>query len=396
MCLVGLGSRFGRATSGQICTGLVLTLVAVSVASCFRWKIVPPVDYSIPASVVVPFGTPATVDRSHDFGALFSTTLAHMREAESEQKTRDPRGWAHCGDYLVGCQDVDPAPSLPPIPQDVQILLVPGIFGKCLEDLGVRVLNDAARHLAKAPHNLTLVIADVKGIGDSEENAEILATLVRRDPTARFIVVGYSKGAPDSLEMLRLYPDVRRQVVALVTVAGAVGGTRLADRPDAEAGQSLVKFLAQFPGDLNEKCGVGNGQGLASLKRGLRMRRLQEFVQLKLSIPAYSLVAISTPATTSKALTSGWNTLASYSMDEDSQVVAEESIVPGGTFLGRAVADHWAVALPFADTKQPFHDLALTFVDRNRPYPREALLEAIVQFVHADLRRGIASERIRP
>ena len=56
---------------------------------------------------------------------------------------------------------------------------------------------------------------------------------------------------------------------------------------------------------------------------------------------------------------------------------------PGGLFLGTALGDHWAVALPFAEA----HDSALDrLVDHNR-YPRTALLEALVRFVTSDLVR---------
>jgi hypothetical protein len=200
-------------------------------------------------------------------------------------------------------------------------------------------------------------------------------------------VVGYSKGAPDLLEMLRLYPDVRGQVAALVTIAGAVAGTRLAEGPSAGAGQALVDFFGRFPGGVAESCGIGNAQGISSLRRGVSHDRLEGYLKAGLSIPVYSLVAVSTPQTTSKVLKPSWDTLAAYSIDQDSQVVTDEGIVPGGAFLGQALGDHWAVALPFDDVRPPNHDLVLGLVDHNKPYPREALLEAVIRLVHADLRK---------
>ena len=71
--------------------------------------------------------------------------------------------------------------------------------------------------------------------------------------------------------------------------------------------------------------------------------------------------------------------LARYSQDQDSQVVAEEGILPGADFLGIAKGDHWALAVPFSDHPDPAIRKA---VDRNR-FPRVALLEALVRFVYA-------------
>jgi hypothetical protein len=62
-------------------------------------------------------------------------------------------------------------------------------------------------------------------------------------------------------------------------------------------------------------------------------------------------------------------------------VIADDAVVPGGTFLGIARADHWAIALPFDEIADPVkRRRALRWVDKN-VYPRTALLEAIVRFV---------------
>jgi hypothetical protein len=56
----------------------------------------------------------------------------------------------------------------------------------------------------------------------------------------------------------------------------------------------------------------------------------------------------------------------------------------GGAFLGTALGDHWAVALPFSEVHNPIFD---GVVDRNR-FPRTALLQAMVRFVVNDLGSG--------
>ncbi len=71
-----------------------------------------------------------------------------------------------------------------------------------------------------------------------------------------------------------------------------------------------------------------------------------------------------------------WRMVARFSMDQDSQVVAEESVPPGAVFLGRALGDHWAVAFPVERLQGVVRWAHL--VDRNR-YPRVALAEAALR-----------------
>ena len=48
-------------------------------------------------------------------------------------------------------------------------------------------------------------------------------------PTGTIVAMGYSKGAPDLLHALQMYPDEMSQLSAVITWAGAVGGSYLAD-----------------------------------------------------------------------------------------------------------------------------------------------------------------------
>ena len=59
------------------------------------------------------------------------------------------------------------------------------------------------------------------------------------DGPPRVVLVGYSKGAPDILEAIVNYPEIRPRVAAVVSAAGAVGGSPLAN--DAEQYQAVVE-----------------------------------------------------------------------------------------------------------------------------------------------------------
>lgn len=57
--------------------------------------------------------------------------------------------------------------------------------------------------------------------------------------------MGYSKGTPDILEAIVSYPELEARVAAVVSIAGAVGGSPLANN----ATQGQANMLALFPDD---------------------------------------------------------------------------------------------------------------------------------------------------
>ncbi len=162
---------------------------------------------------------------------------------------------------------------------------------------------------------------------------------------------------------------------ALITVAGAVGGSRLPD--------GIPKALSSILGGINIPLPDCQIKGLAGLDALRRKDRYDFLSDHRSTLPrAYSIAAKSSKEKTSKILQGPWTQLTAYSIDEDSQVIRDDAVVPGGAFLGTAMADHWAVTLPFAEAHDPGFD---KLVDRNS-YPRTALLEAMVRFVMKDLK----------
>jgi hypothetical protein len=64
-------------------------------------------------------------------------------------------------------------------------------------------------------------------------NAEIIAEAVTKyisGPSQRLILLGYSKGTTDILHFLVAYPELALRIEAVLSVAGAVNGSPLADR----------------------------------------------------------------------------------------------------------------------------------------------------------------------
>jgi hypothetical protein len=170
-----------------------------------------------------------------------------------------------------------------------------------------------------------------------------------------------------------LGPSSRRLVAAVVTAAGAVGGSALAN--DAE--QYQANLLRHFP---KATCGAGDGGAVESLRTGTRKAWLAAHA-LPREVPFYTLVAYPQPERISWVLKSSYNQLSRIDARNDSQVIFYDQVVPGSTLLGYLNADHWAVAVPFARTHST---IAAVLVTQNA-YPREALVEAVLRFVEEDL-----------
>jgi hypothetical protein len=160
-----------------------------------------------------------------------------------------------------------------------------------------------------------------------------------------------------------------------VTVAGAVGGSWLAD-DFQDFNDKVIKQLPHPPPSCLPKQRKMTSSGIDSMRRQIR----QEFLATTLpTVTAFSISAVATADddTMSEILKPLWKRLRPYAKEQDSHIVEREALVPWGTYLGRALGDHWAVAMPFEKTTPPTLPHG---ADRNH-YPRHALLEAAIRMV---------------
>ena len=128
--------------------------------------------------------------------------------------------------------------------------------------------------------------------------------------------------------------------------------------------------LPDCKGDLSE-----GFKSLSQIKRRAFLARYPDPM-----VPTYSIAAISDLTNTSKMLQQTWKILSAYSSKHDGQLTKSDAIVPGAKYLGAGIADHFAIGIPFENSKE----MARSGADKNH-YPRTALLEAIVRFVTRDL-----------
>lgn len=262
----------------------------------------------------------------------------------------------------------------------LRVLVVPGLFGEDVAPL-VAPFTAGLAHL-EAAHGYRTGLIPVGGRSSTAENAGRIAARLAAlppDPAERLVLIGYSKGICDILEALVAHPPVRKRVHAVVSLAGSVGGSFLADTvPDPL--EDLIGWL-DLPG-----LDPGDGGGIASLRPAARRRWLADH-RLPRSVRYYALPALPEPDRVSAILRPGWRRIADHDPLNDSQVVWTDALIPGATLLGFANGDHWAVALAITEDPPPvLRDLAAPLVDRN-DYPRELLLEAVVRHIEEDLAR---------
>ena len=169
------------------------------------------------------------------------------------------------------------------------------------------------------------------------------------------------------------YPEVHKRVAAVVSAAGAIGGSPLAN----DATQSQLELMRHWP---KAQCSSGDGGALESLRPATRKAWLAKN-SLPSDVPFYSLVTYPNPERISTVLLSSYEKLSRVDARNDGQLLFYDQIIPGSTLLGYVNADHWALSVPIARSHSM---LGTTFVDQNQ-YPREALLEALLRFVEEDL-----------
>jgi len=270
------------------------------------------------------------------------------------------------------------SPALPAKLHNIRLVFATGLFGQCVSD-DTSILSDARNYIEKnglsGVRTLRMEVVNVSGYSSSGVNAALLKTALDDMDLAaseRVILIGHSKGVADTTELLGLYPKTAKKVDAVLSVAGAVLGSPLADNKGA------FEWLLQ---SIKTGCRGPDGAGLNSLKPVVRQNFLKRY-SLPGRIKYYSLVGNGNRSETSPALHPSWDLSSTYSSNNDSQVLSTDAVLPGSKLLGFLKADHWAIAMPL-DKTYPL--LAKTVLNKNA-YPREIMLSTALEMIVSDFR----------
>jgi len=355
--------RFGI-SFGILWQILCLGAMAVFIGAC--GPVLMPFDANMPAQGFAYLGAPPVADAREQFRPLFCALL----ESRRQELGLDTR----CDDYLWHLPDEKRAAagrkSLPVHRPDMTILIVPGAFSDCFGQIGTPY-QEAVQLLRQTGYRIEYV--EISGMSSSRHNAEIIANAVAEQetlPPQPLVLVGYSKGTTDILHFLVDYPSLARRVRAVVSIAGAVNGSALADRYYATHYDNWLTGLT--PG----KCRPGDGGVLDSLSR---VRQLQWLATHPLPehIRYYSVATFARYEDIQTYLRGTYKMLEKINPLNDGQLIFYDQLIPGSALLGYVNADHWTVAVPVEET---FSGREKAVQEKDRKL-RSLLFESLVLFV---------------
>jgi hypothetical protein len=359
-------------TEDHLCGRRVLAILTTLflLTGCTSKPLIPWTD-DAPPQALVPVAAAGIDDRRGRFREVFCEVL--------ESRGEEWPDYRPCEEALIRVGQ-EPAGSGRPVnlgqsTMNVLMLIVPGVGWECIESW--LKIDDSLQALLTS-HGFAAELLDVDGLSSSANNARQIRDFIEALPPdlagRQIVLIGYSKGAPDILEALINYPELHPRIAAVISVAGAVGGSPLASTVD----QRDLNIMQHFPGS---DCSRGDGGALDSLRPATRRTWLAEN-PLPAAIPYYSLVTYPHPDRISSVLGTTYRKLSKVDARNDSQVIYYDQMIPNSTLVGFVNADHWAVAVPVG---RAHSFLGKTFVDKN-DYPREALFEALLRFVEEDLK----------
>ena len=347
----------------------ILVATALSLGACSTKPLLP-YTQETPPMMLVPASQAGIDDKRARFREIFCEVLeTHGKELPdyrpcSEALTgvgREPKGTG---------QTVDLGPSR----RRLVAAFVPGVGWDCFAEW-LAPAGSVTEHVRRFDYDQ--VILEVDSLSSSTNNARQIRDAVLAMPMQgrqpRLVLIGYSKGATDILEAVVSYPEIRPRIAAVVSTAGTIGGSPLANDTDS----SMLALFQKWPG---ARCSPGDSGAIESLRTDKRKTWLAQN-PLPRDIPYYSLVTFPQPERISTVLKTTYSKLSRVDARNDSQVLFYDQVIPGSSLMGYLNADHWALAVPIARTHT---SLGATFVNHN-DFPREALLEAILRFIEEDL-----------
>lgn len=358
----------------SICLWLagVAALVASVTVGCSPK--LPLADLETPAQVLTVVGAPPVRDGRPRFRQIFCGLLAGAPGPSSARH--------NCTSLLWPLNDEkQPAVAAAPLPRhdpDLKIYIVPGAFSDCFPELGAPFQKgiDRLRGLG-----YPIEIIAVEGRSGSTRDAALIAKALARTSdrvTDRLLLVGYSKGVTDILHFLVGFPELARRVVAVVSVAGAVNGSPLAN-----------KYIGLYEGWLADalpsRCPPGDKKVLVSLERRLQMAWLAGHA-LPRQVAYYSLVTFTDRSNTARLLGLAHDQLSEIDPRNDGQLIYYDQVIPGSTLLGFANTDHWDIALPVRQV-YPFWGRPASGGHPSE-FPKDVLLEALVLFTIEQLQQA--------
>jgi hypothetical protein len=323
-------------------------------------------DIETPAQILSTIESQPVVDGRPRFRQIFCSLLKQVPGGSSETQNCASLIWRLADETIDEGSDR----ALPPHDPGLNIFIVSGAFSDCFPELGAPFQKGIDRLRGFGYRIETIAI---EGRSGSEHDAFLIAEALKQKitrETDRVLLIGYSKGVTDILHFLVNFPDLARQVAAVISVSGAVNGS-----PLAEKFEDL--YEQWFADALPSRCPPGDKKVLISLKRKVQMAWLAGHA-LPRHVAYFSLATFADRPSIARILHLTYDQLAQIDPRNDGQLIFYDQIIPGSTLLGFANTDHWDIALPVRQTYRFWGRPAVLpeFIE----FPKDILLEALVLF----------------
>jgi hypothetical protein len=349
----------------------IIFLAAVFISACSTKPLIPFTTDTAPL-IMVPATQAGVVDKRGRFREIYCKVLESRGETFPDFRT--------CKEALTEV-GVEPSGTgekveLGQSKRGLIAAIVPGLGFDCFEKW-IDLKGSIGSHIRQFGYDSTVIKVD--SLSSSQHNAlqisEAIMKIQLHDAKKRIVLIGYSKGTTDILEAIVTYPEIQKHIAAVISVAGAVGGSPLANNVT----KAQLTILTHWPG---AQCSSGDGGAIESLRTETRMKWLANNA-LPRDVHFYSLVTYPQPDRISEVLKLSYNNLSRVDARNDGQLLFYDQLIPGGDLVAYLNADHWAAALPIARSHRFLKDNLINHND----YPREALMEALLRFVEEDLAR---------
>ena len=266
-------------------------------------------------------------------------------------------------------------PASPPPPADpsrYRLVFIPGFLAECFPS--IHSFEDVIASATARGYAAELFAGG--GRDGVRENAQALWDRVNDIPEdgRRIVLIGHSKGAAEVLQLLVDQEKLQSRVAAVLSVAGALQGSSVADA--FAPAESILRWLPA--GD----CVPGKGKGrpvhdLTTTERA-KWWTTSDGRKRTLPRPLYSLVALPDLDLLSPVMIGPFAISSRYSRDNDGLLLVQDQVVTSGHLLGVINADHLTIGIPFPGPQWVF-----TFRDVPS-FPRPQVILAAIDVIAAN------------
>ncbi|MEM7181945.1 MAG: hypothetical protein AAF518_13595 [Spirochaetota bacterium] len=302
--------------------------------------------------------------------------------------------------------DTEMPAATPQTIQQTNLLFCPGLLNGLLpvqafkeafpeveRTFGINIIQSDSHPVRTCKENgKDIVKAIRKGIG-LDSNAVPIAPEDALPPEGDFLVLCYSKGMADMLELLVEKPELKDRIKCIVNWAGAPGGSYLANSlhqslknfeiPIKEEIGGLLKLVSpmiQIPAKWRRLSEYDVQGALLDLTTKQRAKFLDENLESidALDIPIFNISGSTTASEVPYFQLQGLMELNQYDANNDMQVIQKHSKIksPMATDLAMVHAHHWDISY------SPFpKNLRLGSPNLEHPFPKTAGLTAVLLFL---------------